>query len=175
VRRAIPVRVLSSLDPGAPGTVVLEDPGDAAPDLASVASRSGVAVARITGAKMRADPGFLLRVLGVLERSRVRPDLVVSSEVGVSLVVPQEDLHGDVVDALSTGAVVDVLRDRSIICVVGSGLASKPEIRSRVLGALEEAGPEIVSMGGTGFSVSAIVPVGRLHATVRDLHRRFFE
>jgi aspartate kinase len=175
VRRAIPVRVLSSLDPGAPGTVVLEDPGEEAPDLASVASRSGVAVARITGTKMRADPGFLLRVLGVLERGRVRPDVVVSSEVGVSLIVPQDDLDADLVDALSMGAVVEILRDRSIICVVGSGLADKPEIRRRVLGALEEAGPEVVSMGGTGFSVSAIVPADRLHATVRDLHRRFFE
>jgi len=175
VRRAIPVRVLSSLDPGAPGTVVLEDPGDAAPDLASVASRSGVAVVRVTGTKMRADPGFLLGVLGVLERSRARPDLVVSSEVGVSLVVPQEDLDAEVVETLSTRAVVNVLRDRSIICVVGSGLASKAKIRRRVLGALEKVGPEIVSMGGTGFSVSAIVPADILHATVRDLHRRFFE
>ena len=49
------------------------------------------------------------------------------------------------------------------------------ETLERVLAALAEHDPALVSLGGSGTSVSALVPEARLAETVRALHRTFFE
>jgi aspartate kinase len=175
VSRDIPVRVLNTLNPEAPGTVVMRDAGTDAASLASVASRAGVCAARILGRRMRVDPGFLPRVLHVFEEAGLVPDLVISSEVGVTLVVPDGPKIDAAVAALPAEARVELAHDRGVLCIVGSGLAGEAGVRDRVLAALSKVGPEMVALGGTGTSVAAVFPEARLGEAVRQLHRTFFE
>jgi aspartate kinase len=175
VRQRIPVRILNSLNPEGPGTVVMEESGPDAPPLASVASRGGARTARVTGRRMRMDAGFLPRVLDAFDRHGLVPDLVVSSEVAVTLALPH---GGDLAAAareLGAEAVVEVTEGRAILCVVGSGLAADGGVRGRVLSALAALGPELVALGGSATSVAALIPEERLKDAVRSLHLEFFE
>jgi aspartate kinase len=176
VRRRIPVRVLNSLRPEAPGTVIVEKGGDVpALPLASVASRAGVSLVRVISARMRADPTFLPEVLAALHRSGLAPDLVVSTEVAVNLVLPGDVQGGAIERELPAGSRVEVEPERAIICVVGSGLARRSDFRNTVLSALAGLEPETLALGASRTSLAAVVPQARLEAAVQELHRRFFE
>jgi aspartate kinase len=176
VARDIPVRVLNSLRPAAPGTVVLgAQASDDGPDLVAVASRDGVTCLRLTSRSMRADPQFLPAVLRVVGDLGIVADGVVATEVAVTLVVPSSSDLQRVQTQLHALARVDLIEDRAIICVVGSGLAVGSSCRGEVLSALAEWQPEIVALGGSPTSVTAVVAHDRLEAIVGALHRRFFE
>jgi aspartate kinase len=175
VKRAIPVRVLSSLDPASPGTVILGESAAGAPALASVASRGGVLAVRATSRRMRMDAGFLPRVLAAFDVAGIVPDLVVSSEVAVTLCVAARSAIDRVASALGDDVRLETMEDRAIVCIVGNGLATDAALRSRVLSALAEVAPELVALGGSATSVAAVVPERGLKDAVRGLHRRFFE
>jgi aspartate kinase len=174
VKRQIPVRVLNSLRPDGAGTIIMGEEG-AADALASVASRSGVSLARLTNLRMRGDADFLPKVTAAFERTGMAFDLLVSSEVAVCLAIPQSvDLAA--IDAmLGDGIAIEVERDRAIICVVGSRLGSDSGFRALVLSALAEFEPEMVGLGASGSSLAAVVPQTRLEPAVRGLHERFVE
>jgi aspartate kinase len=175
VARDIPVRVLNTLKPQSAGTLVEREAGAAAAALASVASRAGVCTVRVQGRRLRVDPGFLPRVLATFESMGLVPDLVVASEVGLTLVVPESAAVERAVEALPAEARVDVARGRGILCIVGSGLRGEAGVRDRVLAALAGIGPEMVALGGAGTSVAAVFPEERLGEAGRRLHRTFFE
>ncbi len=175
VARDIPVRVLNTLKPQAAGTLVEREAGAEATALASVASRAGVCAVRVLGRRLRVDPGFLPRVLTAFEAAGLVPDLVVSSEVGLTLVVPESPAVDRAAATLPAEAGVEVARGRGILCIVGSGLRGEAGVRERVLAALAGIGPEMVALGGAGTSVAAVFPEERLGEAVRRLHRTFFE
>jgi len=175
VHRGIPVRVLNALHPQQPGTVIVAAVAVGAPALASVASRGGVTAVRVASRTMRMDPGFLPRVLAAVDDEDLVPDLVVSSEVAVTLVLPAGAASGGLPLRLRAFAEIEMRPDRGIVCVVGGGLAGDGGTRGRVLAALAAQDPELVALGGSATSVAALVPGDRLDACVRALHREFFE
>jgi aspartate kinase len=175
VRAGVPVRVLNSSRPAAAGTVILEEVAAASPPLASVASRDGVSAVRVSSRSLRVDPGFLPRVLAAVDDEALIPDLVVSSEVAVTLVLPARAERSRLAERLSGFAEIDVRPSRGIVCVVGQGLAADAGVRGRVLTALASWDPELVAVGGSATSIAAVVAGERLEACVRSLHREFFE
>jgi aspartokinase len=121
------------------------------------------------------DPGFLPRVLAAVDDEALVPDLVVSSEVAVTLVLPARMRETALARRLAEFAELELREHRGIVCVVGHGLAQDGTTRGRVLAALAAWDPEIVALGGSTTSVAALVPESRLDACVRALHREFFE
>jgi aspartate kinase len=175
VASKIPVRVLNAWRPDGAGTVVLDAVAEDAPPLASIASRGDVTAVRVSSRTLRVDPGFLPRVLAAVADEALVPDLVVSSEVAVTLVLPARVRQTALASRLVAFAELELREQRGVVCVVGHGLAHDGTARGRVLAALAAWDPEIVAMGGSATSVAALVPEARLDACVRALHREFFE
>ena len=175
VRSRIPVRVLNTLRPDGEGTVILGEVAADAPPLASVASRGGVTAVRVASKTLRVDPGFLPRVLAAVDDEELVPDLVVSSEVAVTLVLPARVRDSALGRRLTAFADIEVRDGRGIVCVVGHGLALDQAARGRVLAALAGWDPELVALGGSATSVAALVLESRLDACVRAIHGEFFE
>lgn len=175
VKCSIPVRVLNTLRPEGEGTVILREVAADAAALASVASRGGVTAFRVASRTLRVDPGFLPRVLAAVDDEALVPDLVVSSEVAVTLVLPARVNDTTLAERLGAFAEIEVRDLRGIVCVVGHGLAQEGAARGRVLAALASWDPELVAYGGSATSIAALVPESRLDACVRALHREFFE
>ncbi len=175
VKCSIPVRVLNTLRPEGEGTVILREVAADAAALASVASRGDVTAFRVTSRTLRVDPGFLPRVLAAVDEEALVPDLVVSSEVAMTLVLPARVKDTTLVERLTAFAEVEVREERGIVCVVGHGLAQDGGARGRVLAALSAWDPELLALGGSATSIAALVPESRLDDCVRALHREFFE
>jgi aspartate kinase len=175
VASKIPVRVLNAWRPDGAGTVVLGTVASDAPPLASIASRGDVTAVRVSSRTLRVDPGFLPRVLAAVDDEALVPDLVVSSEVAVTLVLPARVRQTALASRLAAFADLELREQRGVVCVVGHGLAHDGTTRGRVLAALAAWDPEIVALGGSATSVAALVPEARLDACVGALHREFFE
>jgi aspartate kinase len=175
VRHQIPVRVLNSHRPDVPGTLVLGDPGigDEA-SLSSLASRGDVGVVRMTTPHMRVVPGFASRMLAAASEIGLAPHLVLAGDVTLALVVPGPVDASAVEMRVGGDADLEVLEGRAIICCVGSQLAQSGS-RSRVLEALGRWDPDVLVLGASGISVSAVLEQRRLGDALQSLHRQFFE
>jgi aspartate kinase len=174
VERNIPVRILNSMNPDGPGTVILGRPEVGAPAVASIASRSGAFAIRVVGKRMREDPELLPEVVRVLGEHGVAPQITVSSEVAVTVVVSDDAATEPLARALAPRADVERLNDLAIVCVVGSGLADDPAVRGRVVAALASLEPTVVALGARTTSAAVALPESRLADAVERLHREFF-
>jgi aspartate kinase len=175
VERAIPVRVLNALAPSRPGTEIVGQETSASGALAAVASRTGVRPVRITNRRLRLDPTFLPAVLDACARAAIVPDLVLSSEIAVTLVVPVDLDIASLTAGLGVEAHVESGEPGAVVCAVGNGLCSDAGIRGRVLDALAALDPWLVAFGASSSSIVAVVGEDRLATAVRRLHREFFE
>jgi aspartate kinase len=175
VRRNIPVRVLNSMDPGGPGTVILDRAEAGAPPVASIASRGDAVAVRVVGRRMRMDPGFLPGVLRLLDEHGIVPEITVSSEVAVTFVISGGIDTEPLARALAPEADVERIEDLAIVCVVGAGLAEESSVRRRVAAALATLAPTLVALGARATSVAVAIPASGLDEAVRELHREFFE
>jgi aspartate kinase len=175
VERRIPVRILHSMNPEHPGTVILDSAGPDAPAIASVASRRGITALRLGGVERHAGPTLLRRLLDRAASSGIAPILILASEVAGTVALADgprvERLVREIEREHDT---VDVLRGMAIVSIVGRGLAVDPGVRRDVMEAVGDVGPEIATLGGSASGVASIVPESKLEAAVGTLHRRFF-
>ena len=86
----IPVRILNSRRPEAPGTLITAEPPPADRPLAALACKRDVTVVDITSTRMLMAHGFLRRLFEVFERYRTPVDVVTTSEVSVSVTVDDD-------------------------------------------------------------------------------------
>jgi aspartate kinase len=175
VEREIPVRVLNSLQPGAPGTVVHgQEPAQAPPRLASLTSRGPVQALRVVSREMRPDPDFAGRVHAAARRAGLVPALFVAGEMAATLVGASRGDTAELERLLEFPARVEHVEDRAIVCAVGAGLRNA-SWRGRVLQALARWEPDLVLLGASALAVTTLLHTERLTEALRALHLEFFE
>ncbi len=141
----------------------------------SIAYKEDMVVVNLVSARMFKAQGFLRRVFETLDRHRIAPDLVSTSEVSVALAItPWPGLDALVADLRGLGA-VGVLTGQAVVAVVGDGLKRTPGILGQVFKDLDDLRVAMVSEGGSEVAVSFVVGESDLPAVVSRLHRRFFE
>ena len=135
----IPVRILNTFRPKAPGTVILPSrPGDASP-VTSIASKRGIQLVNINSARMLGQSGFMASVFESFRRHDVVIDLIATSEVSVTVSVDRpEGLDAAVAD-ISAVADVAVEGPCALVAVVGEGLGETIGVAGKVFSALERA------------------------------------
>ena len=176
VERQIPVRVLNSHRPDAPGSVVLDGPAEErAARLVAVASRAGVCTVRVLSRRMRADAGFVAGVLEAFRGCALAPDLLVASEVAVHAALPAHGATAQLSAELERCGTIELREERALVCIVGSGLAGAGPARREALQGIAAYEPEIVGVGASAAGLAAVLPESSLVEAVGGLHRRFFE
>jgi aspartate kinase len=175
VRRDIPVRILNSERPEAPGTLVTRSREDDGTAPAAIACKRGLFRIDIASTRMLMAYGFLRRVFEVFERHRTPVDVVTTSEVCVSVTVDDRRALDAIVAELRAFADVACEDGMAIVCAVGEGLRADPRLATRVLGALEGLPLAMVSQGGSRKNITVVLRDGDVPAAMERLHRRFFE
>jgi aspartate kinase len=174
VERGIPVRVLNTARPHGAGTVVLASAPANGRAVKSIAYKEGMAVMNLVSARMFKAQGFLRRVFEVLEKHRIAPDLVSTSEVSVALAAaPSKDLQSAAADLSELGEVT-LKMGQAVVAVVGENLKQTPGIVGRVFEDLHDVRIAMVSQGGSEIALSFAVGEGDLPLVISRLHRRFF-
>jgi aspartate kinase len=171
----IPVRILNSLRPEAPGTLITRtvDPGDGGP--AAIACKRGLTRIDIASTRMLMAYGFLRRVFEVFERFRTPVDVVTTSEVSVSVTIDDRKALDGIVAELSAFADVSDEDGMAIVCAVGERLRTDARLAARVLGALDGLPLAMVSQGGSRKNITVVLRDEDVPAAMERLHQRFFE
>jgi len=175
VRLGIPVRILNSHRPEAPGTLITRAAPEKGEGPAAIACKRGVTRVDIASTRMLMAYGFLRRVFEVFERFRTPVDVVTTSEVSVSVTVDDTRSLDGILGELQSFA--DVAREdgMAIVCAVGERLRTDPRLATRVLSALEGLPLAMVSQGGSRKNITVVLRDADAPLAMERLHRRFFE
>lgn len=168
----IPVRLLNTMDPKAPGTLIsgTETKGR----ITAVAAKDGITSIRIKSGRMLLAYGFLRKVFEIFESYKTPIDMVTTSEVGVSVTIDNNRHLDDIIDDLKKFGTVDVETDQVIICVVGDLIKQHKGYANRIFDALKEVPLHMISYGGSDHNISLVVAADYKKEALRALSAKLF-
>jgi aspartate kinase len=168
----IPVRLLNTMDPKAPGTLITNEADK--DGIKSIAAKDGITAIKIQSSRMLLAHGFLRRVFEVFERYKTSIDMITTSEVAVSVTIDDTTYLNEIKSELTAFGTVDIDQDQTIICVVGDFGAEKHGYATRVLEALKHIPIRMISYGGSDHNLSLLLKTSDKTEALRSLHNRLF-
>lgn len=169
----IPVRLLNTMEPEAPGTLIANESERG--KIKSIAGKDGIVAIKIQSSRMLLAYGFLRRVFEIFERYKTPIDMITTSEVAVSLTIDKLDSLEQIVEELTSFGSVEVDKNQAIICVVGDFGAEKHGFASRVFEALKHIPIRMISYGGSNYNISLLINQDDKTEALRSLHGRLFD
>ena len=168
----IPVRLLNTMEPTAPGTLIdnRSEPGR----IAAVAAKENITAIKIKSSRMLLAHGFLKKVFEVFETYRTSIDMICTSEVGVSMSIDNTKHLEDIVAELKKYGTVTVDKDMCIVCVVGDMVWENLGFESRALDALADIPVRMISYGGSNYNISFLVKGSDKKAALQRLSNVLF-
>lgn len=170
----IPVRLLNTMQPDAPGTLIDNDYASTHCGAKAVAAKDGIIAIRIKSGRKLLSYGFLHKVFETFENYRTPIDMIATSEVGVSVTIDSEENLRAIVDELKEFATVTVDRDMVILCVVGEFEWTNLGIESKVMEALRDFPVRMISYGGSDNNISFLIRKEDKIAAMNSLSKKLF-
>src|SRR5690606_30264058 len=133
-RYNVPVKILDTLDPSAPGTTISAE-GTIKGGVRAIAAKDGITAINIHSSRMLLAYGFLRRVFEIFERYKPPIDRITTAEVSISLTIDVRRHPEDIRRGLSDFGEVDLGYDPTSIRVVGDFSSSTHGYTARVLDA----------------------------------------
>jgi aspartate kinase len=185
VREAgIPVAILNTNDPRAPGTRIvrkLSPEIEQSTQIAGIAGKTRFAMITIGKHLMNREVGFVYRLLGVLEHNGIAFEHCPSSIDSVSVIVDAEAIEGRTDEVLAEirrtlePDEIDFVPQIALIAIVGEGMAHTIGISARIFGALAAAGVNIrlINQGASELNVIVGVAPEDYAIAVRAIYAAF--
>jgi aspartate kinase len=170
----IPVWILNSHRPEAPGTKIVGNAVPCTNVLKSVACKRGITVVNIRSTRMLGAHGFLHRIFEIFDRYETAVDMVATSEVSLSLTVDNDARLAEICAELEPFTEVSVEKDRAILCAVGDNLRDTPGVAARVFSALKNINVRMISQGASLLNLGVVVSSQDLGGAAAALHHEFF-
>ncbi len=168
----IPVRLLNTMDPKAPGTLISNQTESG--KIKAVAAKDGITSIRIKSSRMLLAYGFMSQVFEVFDRYKTSVDLVTTSEVGVSLTIDNDKKLDEIVTELKKFGSVQVDSDMVIIAVVGDMKWDNLGFESRVVDAMADVPVRMISYGGSNYNISMLVKKEDKVKALQSLSKHLF-
>lgn len=151
----VPVKLLNTMEPQAPGTTITKEENGVGPK--AIAAKDGITAIKIKSSRMLLAYGFLRRVFEIFEKYKTPIDMITTSEVAVSVTIDNLDHLQEIIKELEQLGIVEVDQNQTIVCVVGNMIAEAKGMVKQIMDALEEIPLRMVSYGGSRHNVSLLV------------------
>lgn len=168
----VPVRLLNTMDPSAPGTIINNK--FQAGTIKAVAAKDGITCIQIQSSRMLLAHGFLRKVFEIFESYKTSIDMVCTSEVGVSVTIDNDSHLTDIIDELKKYGTVSVDKDMVIICVVGDLASANVGFETLACEALRSIPVRMISYGGSSHNISFLVNADDKKRTLQALSNTLF-
>ena len=168
----IPVRLLNTMDPSAPGTLINNESEHGT--IKAVAAKDNITAIKIKSSRMLLAHGFLRRVFEIFESYQTSIDMICTSEVGVSMSIDDTRHLSEIVHDLKRYGTVSVDLDMCIICVVGDMDWENVGFESRAMDAMRDIPVRMVSFGGSNYNISFLVKGEDKDRALRALSKSLF-
>ncbi|MBN1895293.1 aspartate kinase [bacterium] len=169
----VPVHVLHSQRPDAPGTEIQERPGDGKSAVRSVTSRKGLMLLGMKTLRSRPNHESIRRFLEILDRERIVPYLFSASESYLAAAIPGLELAEHVLNDFQRIGDLSLVPSMATVTLVGQSLAGLPGFLSRVLDAAGEREVRLVAHRSSPNSLTLLVEESCADDLVRRFHHRF--
>jgi aspartate kinase len=170
----IPVRILNSRRPEAPGTRIVAHSVPSTSVLKSLACKRGVTVVNIRSNRMLMAHGFLRSIFEIFDQQETPVDMIATSEVSVSLTVDNDAHLPAICSALAPFTEVSIEKNQALLCAVGENIRDTPGVAARIFAALQDVNVRMISQGASRLNLGLVVNEVDLLRAARALHREFF-
>jgi aspartate kinase len=183
--RNVPVRVLNSLNPDHPGTIISNEVSNT-PVVKAITAIRDLSLVTVSGPGMQGVPGVAGRVFSAVAHRGGSALLITqaSSEQSICFALRAQDtpavLEGlrDELQLEAMHGMIDHIQsqdDVAIVAVVGAGMLGHPGIAWRVFGALAEQSISVISIaqGSSEYNLSLVLAQSDVDEGVRAIHRQF--
>ncbi len=168
----VPVRLLNTMDPTAPGTLINNSfqPGT----IKAVAAKDDIVCIQIESSRMLLAHGFLRKVFEIFEIYKTSIDMICTSEVGVSLTIDNAAHLNEIVEELKKYGTVSVEKEMVIVCVVGDLSANNIGFETMASEAFRQIPVRMISYGGSRHNISFLVQKEDKKRTLQALSDTLF-
>ncbi len=170
----IPVKLKSTLNPEAEGTLITRAKRDTPCVVKAIAAKDGIIAIKIRSSRMLMAYGFLRKVFEIFEKYKTPIDMITTSEVAVSLTIDNPEHLNDLVAELEYFGETEVDDAQSIICIVGNRIIEENGVIYRIFNALQEIPVRMISYGGSKNNISVLVSSPDKKQALNALHDRLF-
>ena len=186
----IPCVIKNTGNPSAPGSIIdgnVKSEGLQGLQVKGITNLDNLAMFNVSGPGMQGMVGMASRVFSAMSSAGISVILITqsSSEYSISFCVPVKSaeaakavLESEFANELNEHQLepIDVIKDMSIISVVGDGMKEAKGIAARFFSALAQANISIVAIaqGSSERSISAVVPQNKAIEAVKATHQALF-
>ena len=171
-RHGIPVRLLNTMEPSAPGTLISLDTDKDM--IKAVSAKDNITMVRVRSSHQLSHWSFIGKVFSVFEHHCIPIDMIASTETSISLTIERSQLPSEVRRGLEQLGTVEEERELTIICVVGDMEWENIGFEAQILKALEEIPVRMISYGGSDYNLSLLVSAADKRRTLLALSRQLF-
>jgi aspartate kinase len=168
----VPVKLLNTMQPDAPGTVITKEAGSEG--IKAVAAKDGIIAIKIKSSRMLLAYGFLRKVFEVFEKYKTSIDMITTSEVAVSVTIDNDVYLANIVKELEPFGSVEVQKEQSIVSIVGNHIAHTDSVLKKLFNAIDEVPVTMVSYGGSAHNISLLVPTTDRTKTLQLINSGLF-
>ena len=168
----IPVKLLNTMEPEAPGTTINNDadPGT----IKAVAAKENITAIKIKSSRMLLAHGFLRKVFEIFESYHTSIDMICTSEVGVSMSIDNTKHLGEIVHDLKKYGTVSIDHNMCIICVVGDMDWENIGFEARAMDAMRDIPVRMISFGGSNYNISFLIKESDKKRALQALQDKLF-
>ena len=168
----IPVRLLNTMQPEAPGTLISNETEKG--KIKAVAAKDNITAIKIKSGRMLLATGFLRKVFEIFENYQTPIDMVTTSEVGVSCTIDNCKHLEEIVNDLKKYGTVTVDKDMLIVCVVGDLDWDNVGFEALIVQALKDVPVRMISYGGSNYNVSLLIKAEDKQKALQALSDQLF-
>lgn len=175
VEKNIPVWIKNSGSPETEGTIILNTVSENGAEVKSISCKENITVMNIFSMRMLNSYGYLKKIFEVFDKHKTSVDLITTSEVNVSVTLDNNEFLDDIKKELSEYAKVNVEKNKSLVCVVGSNIRNTKGIAAKIFGVLTDYNITMISLGSSLINISFVVDQDKLTDVLQKLHDTFFK
>jgi aspartate kinase len=169
----IPVKLLNTMEPQAPGTIINNDADPGA--IKAVAAKENITAIKTKSSRMLLAHGFLRKVFEIFESYQTSIDMICTSEVGVSMSIDNTKHLNEIVHDLKKYGTVTIDHNMCIICVVGDMDWENIGFEARAMDAMRDIPVRMISFGGSNYNISFLIKESDKKRALQALQDKLFK
>lgn len=170
----IPVHLKNTMEPKSIGTIISNEDNQSS-IYQAVAAKDNITLVRICSTRMLMAYGFLRKVFEIFEEYKTPIDMITTSEVAVSLTIDNDDNLDQILLKLEQLGSIEIEKNNSIICVVGSLDHEHSGVIETIFFGLKDVPIKMVSYGASDRSVAMLVSSNNKIPALRALNDMLFK
>ncbi|EPR69487.1 aspartate kinase [Cyclobacterium qasimii] len=170
----VPVKLLNTMEPSAPGTTIT-GAGEGSVGVKAIAAKDGITAVKIKSSRMLLAHGFLRKVFEIFENYKTSIDMITTSEVAISLTLDDTTHLKEITSELQKLGKVEVDHFLSIICIVGNSIMQERNVLNKIMASVEDFPLRMVSYGGSKHNVSLLIDGKHKNEALQSLNKGLFD